>query len=90
MILFRYETTATSLSFASYLIAAHPEVQDQIFEEIDKVEVEKVISSEVKLFTWFNLGPHGLSTKTKNVEIQKLLLAREYQANELQKHTFPK
>lgn len=38
----RYETTATSLSFTSYLIAAHPQVQDQICEEIDKVEVEKV------------------------------------------------
>lgn len=41
-LIYRYETTATSLSFTSYLIAAHPQVQDQICEEIDKVEVEKV------------------------------------------------
>lgn len=34
-ILAGYETTATSLAFTSYLIAAHPEVQDKLHAEID-------------------------------------------------------
>ena len=40
---YRYETTATSLSFTTYLIAAHPEVQDRLIAEIDEVIDDQVL-----------------------------------------------
>ncbi len=30
----RYETTATSLSFTTYLLSAYPEIQEKVYEEI--------------------------------------------------------
>lgn len=46
-ILAGYETTATSLSFTSYLIAAHPEVQEKLHAEIDAE-----ISDDVRIFNF--------------------------------------
>ena len=39
---FRYETTATSLAFTAYLIAAHPDVQERLIAEIDEVIDDQV------------------------------------------------
>ena len=39
---FRYETTATSLAFTAYLIAAHSDVQERLIAEIDEVIDDQV------------------------------------------------
>ncbi|RDD37121.1 Cytochrome P450 3A24 [Trichoplax sp. H2] len=36
-----YETTANTLTYATYLLANHPEVQDKLYKEIDKTYQDK-------------------------------------------------
>ena len=40
------ETTATALSFASYLLALHPDVQEKLQSEIDDYFEEKPVSEK--------------------------------------------
>ena len=42
------ETTATALSFASYLLALHPDVQEKLQSEIDDYFEEKPVSGKLK------------------------------------------
>ena len=51
--LFRYETTATTLAFTTFLISQHPDVQDKIQEEIDSIFDQTSFSPEKKVFQLF-------------------------------------
>ena len=58
ILFFRYETTATTLAFTTYLISQHPEVQDKLQDEIDSIFDQTSFSPDRKvsqLMIWYQI-----------------------------------
>ena len=47
-----YETTSTTLAFATYLLATHPEVQERLANEIHEYFEENTVSVTPSLFSF--------------------------------------
>ena len=45
-----YETTSTTLAFATYLLATHPEVQERLANEIHEYFQENTVSVTPSIF----------------------------------------